>query len=70
MKHTATNEYVAYALSASATMTPAIGASAPNNFIDDASGTGTEQSYTVYGRANSGSIPGSYVDTLVILLTY
>ncbi len=70
MKSTTSNDYVAYALSNSATMTPAIGASAPNNFVDDAVGTGVLQTYTVYGRANSGSIPGSYVDSLVIILTY
>lgn len=70
MKHTATNELIQYLLSPSVTMTPLIGASAPNNFVDDALGTGAAQDYTVYGRANPGSIPGNYLDTLVILLTY
>lgn len=70
MKSTTTNDLIPYALSSSATMTPAIGASAPNNFVDDAIGTGAVQTYTVYGRANSGTIPGSYVDALVVVLTY
>lgn len=70
MKHTATNELIQYLLSPSITMTPLIGASAPNNFVDDALGSGVVQDYTVYGRANPGSIPGNYLDTLVILVTY
>lgn len=70
MKHTATNDYIPYYLSSNVTMTPLIEASTPNNFVDNAIGTGAVQDYTVYGRANPGAVPGVYADTLVILVTY
>lgn len=70
MKHTATNDHINYAISAAITMTPTIGVSASNNFVDNAMGIGSAQDYTVYGRANAGSVPGNYTDTLVILVTY
>lgn len=71
MKHASSASYVAYELYLDSTRSTVWGTSGGN--LKSGTGTGSQQSHTVYGRVPTQSpapTPGSYSDTVAVTVTY
>ncbi|MDK9697969.1 MAG: spore coat U domain-containing protein [Siculibacillus sp.] len=71
MKHASATSYVVYELYLDSTRSTVWSTSGGN--LKSGTGTGTQQSHTVYGRVPSQSpapTPGSYADTVAVTVTY